>query len=241
MKRSWQLKAQELLCSPRHFVCCATVFLLLLACIFLWRPWTFIGVQEGCSRGCCALIVLVMLLPTDEFNNPVHFTIDSEGDQIASAWAAPADAGWVTSACLWEAGCLGLTAGMLLRSLGDSLVSSSRFGLTQNSSARCDGPAFLSSISKYQIPVLRPSTSWSCWFKLDNPRGWWIVPAHQALSCQQSLWGLLLGGLTALPFLIYFWMSWPKVRCLKLTLGRLSCNEFWCFAVLVKAHTAFHG
>lgn len=44
-----------------------------------------IGAQDGCSYGCSVLIVLDMLLFTDEFNNPVHFTINSEGDQIASA------------------------------------------------------------------------------------------------------------------------------------------------------------
>ena len=44
-----------------------------------------IGVQDGCSYGCSVLIVLDMLFSTDKFNNPVHFTINSEGDQIASA------------------------------------------------------------------------------------------------------------------------------------------------------------
>lgn len=44
-----------------------------------------VGVQDGCSYGCSVLIVLDMLLFTDEFNNPVHFTINSERDQIASA------------------------------------------------------------------------------------------------------------------------------------------------------------
>lgn len=34
-----------------------------------------------------------MLLSTDEFNHPVHFAVNSEGDQTASARAAPADAG----------------------------------------------------------------------------------------------------------------------------------------------------
>lgn len=44
-----------------------------------------IGAQDGSSHGCSVLIVLDMLLFTDEFNNPVHFTINSEGGQIASA------------------------------------------------------------------------------------------------------------------------------------------------------------
>lgn len=44
-----------------------------------------IGVQDGGSYGCSVLTLLNMLLFTDEFNNPVHFTINSEGGQIASA------------------------------------------------------------------------------------------------------------------------------------------------------------
>lgn len=44
-----------------------------------------IGAGDGCSFGCSVLIVLDLLLSTDEFISPVHFTIDSEGDQVAAA------------------------------------------------------------------------------------------------------------------------------------------------------------
>lgn len=171
--------------------------------------------QDGCHYGCSVLIVPDMLLFADEFNNPVHFAINSEGDQIASARAAPADAGWVTSACPWKDRCMDLTAGTLIRTLRVLFLTSSRFGLIQNDSARLDWPAFASSIVKYQIPVLRPPASRSCWPKLDNPWDWQIFPAYQTLPCQQSQQHLLLGGLSAIPFLIYFWMSWPKVECFK--------------------------
>lgn len=65
------------------------------------------GAGDGCSSGCSVLIVLDLLLSTDEFNNPVHFPVDREGDQAAAARAAPANAGRVTSAplckdCLWN-------------------------------------------------------------------------------------------------------------------------------------------
>lgn len=159
----------------------------LLARISQWSPWALSGLQDGCGYCCSVLTVLNMLLSTDEFNHPVHFTINSEGDQTASARAAPADAGWVTSAFLQKDCCLDLMAGILIRFLGDLLVTSSRFGLVQNDSVSCASPAFASSVSQYQIPVLRPSASWSCCSELGNPQGWWVVPADQASPCQQSL------------------------------------------------------
>lgn len=94
--------------------------------------------RGGCSSGCSVLIVLALLLSTDEFNNPVHFAIDSEGDRVAAARAAPANAGRVTSAPLWKDCSMELTAGTLIKTLGDLFVTSSRFGLIQNDSTRLD-------------------------------------------------------------------------------------------------------
>lgn len=71
----------------------------------------------------------LFLHSNDEFHNPVHFAVDSEGDKAAAARAAPANAGGVTSAPLWKDCCTHLTAGTLLRTLGDLFVTSSRFGL----------------------------------------------------------------------------------------------------------------
>lgn len=62
--------------------------------------------RGDCSSGCFGLIVLDLLLSTDEFHNPVHFPLDSEGDQAAAARAAPANAGRVTCApSAWTAVC----------------------------------------------------------------------------------------------------------------------------------------
>jgi len=206
----------------------------------LGRPGTHVGAQGGCGRGRHVLIVLDMLLFADEFNNPVHFTVNSEGDQTAPAWAAPASAGRVTPACLGKDRGVELTAGTPIKTSGDLFLTSSRFGLVQNGSARLDWPAFASSVAKYEVPVLRLPASWSCWPKPDNPWDRGIVPAYLTLPCQQSRQRLVLGALTAIPFLIYFWVSWQKVDCLKLTVERLSCSEFWCSVVSVKSYSAFH-
>lgn len=99
----------------------------------------------------------LFLYSNDKLNDPVHFTINSEGDEIAPARATPANAGRVTSARLQKDCCTDLTAGTLSRTLGDLFVTSSRFGLIQNGSARLDGPAFgeLSS----GVPNTRPETT----------------------------------------------------------------------------------
>lgn len=80
----------------------------------------------------------LFLHSNDEFNNPVHFTVDSEGDQVAAARAAPANAGRVTSAPLWKDCCMELTAETLIKALGDLFVTSSMFGVIQNDSTRLD-------------------------------------------------------------------------------------------------------
>lgn len=94
--------------------------------------------RGGCSSGRSVLTVLGLPLSTDEFNNPVHFAVDSEGGAVAAAGAAPANAGRVTSAPLCRDCSVELTAGTLSRALGDLFVTSSRFGLIQNDSTRLD-------------------------------------------------------------------------------------------------------
>lgn len=224
----------------QSFLCCATLSLLLLACVFLGWPWMHIGAGDGCSSGCCVLIVLDLLLSTDEFNDPVHFTIDSEGDQVAAAWAAPANAGRVTSAALCKDCCVELTAGTLITALGDLFVTSSRSGLIQNNSTRLDWLA-LGKLS-CEAPNTCPEITCVTELLSQARQSMGLMDCPSLPDSSSSHTRVFRWVSHSYTFSYLFLDVLTKVSCLKLTgFGRLSCNVSWCSFVLVKSYSAVHG
>lgn len=230
---SWQLKLYELSCKLSPSSVGPLLSLLLLACVFLAWSWIHTGAGDGCSSGCSVLIVLDLLLSTDKLNNPVHFTIDSEGGQDAAARAAPANAGRVTPAPLCKDCCMELTAGTLSKTLDVCYILQ-----VWNDSKP---------LHKTWLTRLRRAQSWSTKFlPWDHGAAHLNQTIHgtDGLSqpprlFQQSCQGLLLG--VSFLYLFLFISGCADPSQLFETDGFWSCNESWCSFVLVKSYSAVQG